>query len=216
MVIYHDLVASSSFNPLATLNPENIESITVLKDPASTAPYGARGTNGVIVITTKSGKAGKPVFRFSSTYGFQNDATDGPEILSAAQAEELFYEALFNTFGEGEGFDRAGAKQYYLDNTSRFGTKYQEWNANGRPETVWQDVITNKDAPVQSYDLSVSAGNDKTSYFASLGYFDTEATVIGSDFERVSGALNLTTQSITISFLSLRGITHPILNKMDF
>jgi TonB-linked SusC/RagA family outer membrane protein len=186
--------ASSSFNPLATLNPENIESITVLKDPASTAPYGARGTNGVIVITTKSGRAGTPSFNFSTTYGFQNDATRGPEMLTAAQAEELFYEAIFNTYGESNGFTRAEAEQFYLDNTSFFGSKYQEWNEDGRPETVWQDVITNEDAPVQSYDLSVNGGNDQTNYFASLGYFHSEATVIGSDFERISGALNLTTK----------------------
>ncbi len=195
--------ASSSFNPLATLNPENIESITVLKDPASTAPYGARGTNGVIVITTKTGKSGAPKFNFSSTYGFQNDAVYGPEMLTAAQGEELFYEAIYNTYGASEGFSRSEAKQFYLDNMSEFGfsSKYKSWNEDGRPETVWQDVITNEDAPVQSYDLSVSAGNDRTNYFASLGYFNSEATVIGSDFERISSALNLTTElSNSLSF----------------
>ncbi len=194
--------AGSSFNPLATLNPENIATITVLKDPASTAPYGARGTNGVIVITTKSGQSGKPKFTFSTTYGFQNDATPGPTMLTAAEAEELYYDALYNTYGASEGFDRAGAKQFYLDNAgTAFNPHYRDWNEAGRPETVWQDVITNEDAPVQSYDLSVSGGNDNTSYFSSVGYFNSEATVVGSDFQRFTGALNLTTQlSENLSF----------------
>lgn len=195
--------AGSSFNPLATLNPENIATITVLKDPASTAPYGARGTNGVIVITTKSGQSGKPKFTFSSTYGVQNDAIHGPTMLTGAEREELFYEALYNTYGESEGFDRAGAKQFYLDNPGSFGTAYKDWNEAGRPETDWQKEITNEDAPVQSYDLSVSAGNENNRYFASLGYFNSEATVVGSDFERFSGALNLTSLlSDNLSFTS--------------
>lgn len=187
--------AGSSLNPLATLNSENIASITVLKDPASTAPYGARGTNGVIVITTKSGQSGKPRFSLSSTYGFQNDATPGPTMLTAAESEELYYDALFNTYGESQGFTRDGAKQFYLDNAgSAFSTKYRDWNAAGRPETNWADIITNENAPIQSYDLSVTGGDDRTNYYASVGLFDAEATVIGSSFNRTSGALNLTTK----------------------
>lgn len=186
--------ASSSMSPLAALNPENVESITVLKDPASTAPYGARGTNGVIVITTKKGKSGKAEFNFTASYGVQNDAINGPEVLTGAQREELYFDGIYNTYGEGFGFDRAGAQGFYEANAGFFGTAYTDWRADGAVETRWQDVLTNKDAVVQNYNVSARAGDEKTNYFVSIGYTSQEATVIGSEFERISGALTLGTQ----------------------
>lgn len=180
--------AASTFSPLANINPENIESITVLKDPSATAPYGARGTNGVIVITTKKGTSTEPLISFSTTYGFQNDAINGPTMLTGAQREELYYEGLFNTYGESENFTRAEAEQFYRDNPTRFGTRYVVWNDNGRKETKWADYITNKDAPIKTVDLNFSGRTDKTNYFFSVGYLDQEATVIGAFAERFSGA----------------------------
>ena len=184
--------SGSSLSDLASLNSNDIESITVLKDASATAAYGARGANGVIVITTKSGVSGKASINFSATYGFSNDAVKGPGVLTGAEREMLFYEALYNTYGEDEGMTSVDdAKQFYEDNPSAFGTDYVVWNAAGRPETDWSEIITNKNAPMQEYNLSASGGGEGYNYYTSFGYFDQEATVIGSDFQRMSGSLNL-------------------------
>ena len=200
--------AASTFSPLANLNPENIASISVLKDASSTAPYGARGTNGVIVITTKKGKAGETKINFTANYGFSNDATDGPGVLTAAEREMLYYEGLYNTFGESEGFTLSEAKQFYEDNT-RFGTNYTRWNNEGRNETDWADEITNENAPFQRYNLSVTSGTEKLNYFTSFGYQNQKATVIGAKFERISGALSVNSKiSEAISFNSVNNTNY--------
>ncbi len=184
--------SGSSFSTLAAINTNNIESITVLKDATASATYGARGANGVIVITTKSGKSGKAQINFSATYGFSNDAVEGPKMLTGAQREELFLEALINTYGASQGFStQDGARTFYNDNPSSFGTDYVAWNAAGRPETDWTDIVTNKNAPMQEYNINASGGKDGINYYAAIGYLGREATVIGSEFERVSGSLNL-------------------------
>lgn len=179
--------ASSSFSTLAAIDPNNIESITVLKDATATAAYGARGANGVIVITTKSGKKGKASINVSATYGISNDAIDGPKVLTAAQAEELFIEQIMNTFGVGTVED---AKKHYFYTTWN-GGKYVKWNEDGRPEGNWAKVITNKNAPMKEFNVSATGGENAVSYYTSLSYLDQEATVIGSTYERISGALNL-------------------------
>ncbi|TJY37053.1 SusC/RagA family TonB-linked outer membrane protein [Pontimicrobium aquaticum] len=202
--------SGSSLSALASINSNNIESITVLKDASATAAYGARGANGVIVITTKSGKKGKTTFNFSSSYGFGNDATDGPTVLTGAQREMLFYEALINTYGAGFGFnDQAGAKAFYEANPNFFGTDYAVWNANGRQETNWADLITNEDAPIQEYNLSARGGNENYNFYTSFGYFDQEATVIGSEFNRMTGTINFSQKlSDNIRFSTRNSASH--------
>ncbi|PNW29301.1 SusC/RagA family TonB-linked outer membrane protein [Formosa algae] len=182
--------SGSTFSPLASINSNNVESITVLKDASATAAYGARGTNGVIVITTKNGKSGKTTFNFNSSYGFSNDAVDGPQVLTGAERETLYYEGVFNTYGESYGFDLAGA-QAFSEANNLDGGVYTAWNAAGRPEANWEDVITNKDAPLMEYNISASGGDETYNFFTSLGYYDQEATVIGSDFQRFTGQVNL-------------------------
>lgn len=184
--------AGSSLSSLANLNSNDIESITVLKDASATAAYGARGANGVIVISTKSGVTGEAKINFSANYGFSNDATKGPRVLTGAEREMLFYEALYNTFGDDYGLESPEAAGEWYAETGWFGTDYVEWNEAGRPETDWQKVITNENAPMQEYNLSASGGSDNMNYYASFGYFDQESTVIGSEFQRMSGKLNLT------------------------
>jgi TonB-linked SusC/RagA family outer membrane protein len=181
--------SGSSMSALASINSNNIESITVLKDASATAAYGARGANGVIVITTKSGKDGKTTFNFGASYGFANDAVDGPTPLTGAEREELFYEALKNSYELGSITE---ARTFYKDNPNAFGNDYTLWNEAGRPEGDWASVITNKDAPIQEYNLSATGGDEKSSFYTSLGYFDQEATVIGSEFDRITGSFNFT------------------------
>ncbi|WP_421918702.1 SusC/RagA family TonB-linked outer membrane protein [Marinifilum sp.] len=187
-----NLTSTSSLSAIAALNSNDIETITVLKDATATASYGARGANGVIVITTKSGKSGKAKINFSATYGISNDAVDGPSVLTGAEREELFYEALINTFGEDNNFnDQAGARAYYEANTRAFRSDYLDWNAVGRPETDWADLITNDNAKMQEYNLSVNGGKEGVNYYVSGGYLKQEATVIGSELEKFSGTVNL-------------------------
>ncbi|PGH41189.1 MAG: SusC/RagA family TonB-linked outer membrane protein [Candidatus Nephrothrix sp. EaCA] len=183
--------SSSTLNPLASIDPENIESITVLKDASSTALYGARGANGVIVVKTKRGKQGKTQFNFTTSYGLNNDATTGPAMLTADQRAELFYEAIYNTYGARNGFTKDKAKQYYQNNLAALGTQYDRWEKAGRPNTDWGDVITHKNAKFKQFDLSASGGGGGLNFFTSLGYTKQEATVIGSDFERISGQVNM-------------------------
>ncbi len=201
--------SGSSLSPLASINSNNIESITVLKDASATAAYGARGANGVIVITTKSGRSGKTTFNFSSSYGFANDATKGPDPLTGAEREELFYEALFNTYGADFGFTIDGAQDFYESYPGSFGTDYTTWNAAGRPEANWKKVITNNDAPIMDYNFSASGGTEDYNFYASLGYFDQEATVIGSNFDRITGQLNFSKNlSDKLKFSTINSAAH--------
>lgn len=177
---------SSSFvSSLAAINSNNIKSITVLKDASATSLYGARGANGVIVITTKSGKAGKTNFQINSYYGVQNDAVTGPVPLTGAERFELAAEALFNDFPNVAPTVQA-AKNWLLANDAAT----RAWDAVGRPEGNWSKVIANDNAPIQEYNFSASGGGDGHTFYANLGYYKQEGTVIGSSFERISGAIN--------------------------
>jgi TonB-linked SusC/RagA family outer membrane protein len=184
--------ATSTLTALSSLNAANIESITVLKDATSTAPYGARGANGVIVITTKKGRAGKTQFNFSSSYGISNDAVAGPTMLTAAQQEELWYDAMRNSYGVD------------YDKDSGYGTGFafnDDWVDAGRPEADWGAAIINKDAPTYDMNFSARGGDATSNFYASLGYMNTEATVIGSTYERITGTLNYSrNMSETVTF----------------
>jgi len=174
--------ATSMFSSLTGFDSNNIESISVLKDASATSQYGARGSNGVILITTKRGKKGETKFSISSSYGFQNDAIESPEPLSAANRLELLSEAYYN---DGY-FDTEAEAEAYVLGTSSFAT----WDDAGRPEANWKKAIKNVDAPIQQHYFSATGGGEDNTFFASLGYMQQEGTVIGSEFERISGAIN--------------------------
>ena len=191
----YDNGSSSTLSPLSSIASSNIASVTVLKDASATAPYGARGANGVIVITTKSGKAGKTKFNFSASVGVSNDAVDGPTMLTAEEQEKLYYEAVFNDYGTNAW----GGAGYFggIEDAPQFGTDnlwqsadWDAWNAAGRKEGDWSNVIKNENALQQDYNLSATGGDATSSFYVSFGMLTSEATVIGSDFKRVSGVLN--------------------------
>lgn len=201
--------SGTSFSPLASLNASNIESITVLKDASATAAYGARGANGVIVITTKTGKSGQTRFDFSSSYGFANDAVPGPDVLTGAEREMLFYESLYNSYGATYNFTKEEARDFYQANPNSFGTDYTVWNNAGRPEGNWAKVITNKNAPVMEYNISATGGDESYNFYTSLGYFKQEATVIGSKFDRITGSLNFEKKlTDNFKFSSINTVAH--------
>jgi TonB-linked SusC/RagA family outer membrane protein len=178
--------AMSSLSALAAINNNDIESVTVLKDASATAAYGARGSNGVIVITTKKGKQGKTNFDFSASTGFQNNAVEGNVPLTGEQRRELYLEAVYNSYGTAYGFDEAGAYDFVVANNLD-GGRLQGWDGT---EGNWGDAVINKNAPVTNINLAATGGDNTSSFYASLGYNKTEATVIVSALKRITGTLN--------------------------
>ncbi len=179
--------AISSLSALASINSDDIASITVLKDASATSAYGARGSNGVIVITTKRGRANtKTTFSVTSYLGFQNNAVEGEVPLTGKQKETLFLDGVYNTFGATYGFNRDGAYDFAINNGLDNGL-LKNWNGK---DGNWANLVANKNAPIRNFNLSATGGDKLSSFYVSVGYDKTEATVIGSDFRRVSATLN--------------------------
>jgi TonB-linked SusC/RagA family outer membrane protein len=150
-------------SPLSTINPNDIESVEVLKDASASAIYGARAANGVVLITTKRGKSGATRVTFDSYYGTQK-ANKMLDVLNAAEFAQL----------ENEVF-----KNNYYPNPASLGEGVN-----------WQKMIF-REAPIQNHQLSVNGGNDKTQVALSLNYFDQKGIIMSSGFKRYSYRLNL-------------------------
>ena len=187
-------VQRSSFGGLSSINSKDIESITVLKDASATSAYGARGSNGVIVITTKKGIPGKTKFNVNSSVGFQNNAIEGWNMLSGSQREELMLEAVHNTYNVP--IDEA----YNFLIEKGINNNLKNWRElKNSKEANWAELMQNKNALVQNYDISASGGDAASSFFASIGYNNTEATVVGGGFQRVSSKFNFNRDFSTLS-----------------
>lgn len=170
-----------SGNTMAAINPNDIESISVLKDAASTAIYGSRGANGVILITTKSGKSGKAQINFNTLVGFSDPASKN--LLQPLNREQ--YHTLYLN-GLDPGLTESEREQDYQDTFDQLTDP-----ATGElTDTNWLDAIT-RTGITQSYDLNGSGGNENLKYFFSASYFDQENYVIGSDFKRMTARINL-------------------------
>jgi TonB-linked SusC/RagA family outer membrane protein len=168
-----------TINALTDLNPADIESIEVLKDAASSAIYGSRASNGVVLITTKRGAANKTQFNFNAYYGVQ-EMWKKPRFLNRNEYLEVMTEAYIN-----DGiFDATATGQDWIDDYYG-GLPY----AN-TVDTDWVSQVTRK-AAIKNYELNVSGGNDKTKYFISANYFDQEGIVINSAYRRFTTRLNL-------------------------
>ncbi len=166
--------SSDNISALSTLNPNDIESIEILKDASATAIYGARAANGVVLITTKTGKRGEDRISFDASYGFQS-VVQKIDVMNAYQ-----YATLVNEAYENDGY---GANYIYS------AAKMSELQAN--PEgTDWQDEIF-RSAPTRNYQLTFSGGDEKNLYAISAGYFDQDGIIINSNFKRYSGRINL-------------------------
>lgn len=192
---------SASLSPLSTLSPSDIESMTVLKDATATSIYGARAANGVIVITTKKGKAGKLQANFSVKLGMEMKPAipERYKPLSAEKYTELQAEGLLNDY---EMYGRYGNTALY--NGYFFGGEfpytpegmkdmlYAYLEYDGKTRTDWLDEVT-RTGFVQEYNLDLQGGGVTPAapkFYASLNYFNNEAFVIGKDLERFSGRLN--------------------------
>ena len=169
-----------SSNTLAGINPNDIESITVLKDASATSIYGSRGGNGVILITTKRGAAGATKIEATFQQGF-NEVTmkDRNKPLSTSEMTELLTEGVLNN--PDLNITTADAARAYLINQG----------LNPNVNTDWQKLILRR-GNFSQYGLSASGGNEKTTFHISAGYFKQDAVVRGVDYERMNARLNLT------------------------
>jgi TonB-linked SusC/RagA family outer membrane protein len=210
-------MSSTSSNPMATINPGDIESITVLKDAAASALYGSRAANGVILITTKQGTEGKTKFNLDVQYGVAQGLYNKP-IANKDQFAELWVkgelhrvmslDAIFTGLSEIDyiknSYQNEGTYDYYQNlartNFNNFyaigGEAYDFWgDGYGMyPDTDWFDEVSQQGGS-QKINLSASGGQNGVTYFVSGEYFNQLGTVIGSGFSRYSGRLNLTSKT---------------------
>ena len=175
-----DAISTSDNNmvdPMSSINPADIESITVLKDAAATAIYGSRAANGVIVVTTKKGSEGKFNLNLDIKQGFVSMGNNNMDFANAEESMKLFTDGLTAY----QGGDWQENYNYLADN-------YFGWDR--KTSTDWMDAITRK-GYYQDYNLSAQGRNGNTGYYVSLGYLNTDGLIIGSDMERFSGRMNL-------------------------
>jgi TonB-linked SusC/RagA family outer membrane protein len=167
---------------LSDLNPNNIENISVLKDAASASIYGARAANGVILVTTKTGKEGKISMEYSGNYGVHSPTKMYELITNSAEYMEMFNEARLNS-GLTSGLYSQDIINTYRNATDR----------NLYPNTDWLDLIFNP-APTQTHNLSFSGGTGGTRFDISLGYVNQEGIMKGFDYEKYNIRVNMSSQ----------------------
>lgn len=175
----------SPINVFSLVDPSDIESISVLKDASAAAIYGVRASNGVILITTKRGKTGKPRVEANASYAVQNIPNTIP-VLNTKQYFDLVTEAYNNNPDMDNG--------NIIPMGQKFGAFYNpdssKYAAND-PTYDWQQQLLNKNAPIQNYSVKVSGGNEGFTYYFSGGYSKTESPLKGNNLERYSIATNI-------------------------
>ena len=161
---------SQPVNPLSSINPGDIESVDVLKDASATAIYGSRGANGVVIITTKKGKAGVNKVTYDGSIGVQT-ASKKIDLLNAKEWATLKNDARINS----------GKAPLY---------SASQLDSLGRAGTDWQSAAL-RSATIQNHNLSFTGGNDKTHYSVSTGYLSQDGILVGTDFRRFSSRIAL-------------------------
>lgn len=174
-------VNTTTANPLSALNPDDIESISVLKDAASAAIYGSAAANGVILVTTKKGKAGNTHLNVVAELGQNSDAFHpSNKPMNTQQAATLLRWGVINANLAG---DNASADKYLID-TVGLPPDYATTNTN------WHDLVGRKGNQSQ-LNVSLSGGNEKTQFYASSGFFLQDGTTLATDFKRYNGTLSI-------------------------
>ena len=198
---------------VSNINPQDIESVQVLKDAASAAIYGARGANGVVIMTTKTGKPGPSTITFDSFYGVQNISKNRfPDLLNSQQLGELLWQSAINAgqtpshaqYGSGptpeipdytvagsasgvfEGDPAIDPDQYNIDPNQ--GPVYQITKAN-KEGTHWFEEIF-RTAPIQSHQVTATGGTEQGTYSLGLNYFDQQGIVRHTGYQRYTGRAN--------------------------
>lgn len=180
LLVIDGIVSGTANDGLNGINPNDIESIDVLKDAASAAIYGSRAANGVILVTTKQGKEGKISITYDGFVGWSN-AYRKPGLLNAQQYMEVINETNFNTYGQALNWS-AMVPQAILDKVN-----------NGWKGTDWFDVYRNKNAFQHSHAVTVNGGSDRSKFSISVNYSDQEGILGGSNasnYRRYGGRVN--------------------------
>ncbi len=176
-------------NPLSLVNPEDIETVTILKDAATKAIYGSRATAGVIIITTKKGKKGTPTIRFNTSFGIQDILPfEKPNVMNATELA---------TFYRGVNIDRIRGQKPTIYGDPNIPVPDSELPAQFQGDmsrygigTNWFNEIT-RQAGFQNHNISVNGGTDNVSYYVSANYQDQQGVVLFNDFKRYSFRSNV-------------------------
>lgn len=192
---------SASTSPLADINTNDIESIEVLKDASAAAIYGARASNGVVLITTKKGKSGKSSINFNAFNGLSSP-TGHREFMNAEQyvqitrragkgaAKQDFDAGYYSTLAAAEA-DYSSFVESRLTRYSAGNTDYQTYKVN----TDWESLAYQKSPVIQQYDLNFTGGSDKTTFYISGQYLNQDGIIVANGYKRYSGRVNLTHQA---------------------
>ena len=180
---------------LSTLNSNDIESITVIKDAAAASLYGSRAANGVVVITTKSGKKGKTHVDFRSDWGFSNMAINYRPMLDGDARRAVLSRGLENYAIYKEGKSKADAAAFAKGQIDDYAAQpVVGYDANNKPIygwTNWKDLLF-KTGHHQNYQISLSGGSDNTQFYTSLSYMKQTGITANQGLERFTGNANLT------------------------
>ncbi|AXT19564.1 SusC/RagA family TonB-linked outer membrane protein [Flavobacteriaceae bacterium AU392] len=196
---------SGSFS---SINPNDIASFSILKDAASTALYGNRAANGVVIITTKKGKQGKNTFTLNVSQGFTDRSIEEYRRVTAEEYYPLIWESIrnqqitsgsdlvtANQFATDNVFDALGVNPFNVPNNQIVGTDGL-LNPNAQllfTDLDYQDPLI-RTGNKQNADFTYSGANENTDYFASLSYFKEEGFIVSSDFERFNTRINVNTK----------------------
>lgn len=177
---------------IETLNPADIESITVLKDAASVSLYGAKGANGVVLITTKKGKEGKLRVNMAAKYGITDFAYTYRPLMGGEERRELIHEGLVN-FQLDKGVSEQEAQQYADANIDQYAKRLPQGYSD------WESALF-KTGYQQDYNLSASAGNQNSSFIGSLGYTKQTGVSLNSEMERFTGRVDASNKYKKVEF----------------
>jgi TonB-dependent starch-binding outer membrane protein SusC len=242
-------------NALNDIPTTDIESIDILKDAAASAIYGSRAANGVVLITTKKGKAGKTQITFNYSTGNAQKYNTTLKNISGAEETKLLQEAVINRYGVldakgglttpafGTGTatwkspadvaayffsndatayvdqDPTTSKLFYVNSDAEKARNIRTVDVFSDPtkanSTNWQDQIF-RTAPIKQYDISARGGNDKTTFFASGSIFDQAGIIVGSDYKRYTGRINVDNQvSKNVKIGASLGYTYGYSNRIN-
>lgn len=197
---------STTADVLATLNPDDVESISVLKDASAASLYGSRAGNGVVLITTKKGRSGRAKMNFAANYGLSSIAVNKYDVMTGDQYFKYWWDSYYSArVAAGDAPAVAATKANASTITALGVNPYNNvnpYNENGTLnsgvaalyQTNWRDAVTRQGTSAD-YNLSVQGGNDRTTYYISGGYMDQKGITLASDFKRYSAKINVETKA---------------------
>lgn len=222
---------------LSSINPADIETMTILKDASAGALYGARGANGVVMITTKKGKEGKAQVTWRSTAGWSNRALKNYDLVGQKDFVQLTYEGLRNgyifdngySWADGEAAAQAALggymggelynpfKNYTWDQMIDPATGQVRADANAAWDEYWIDQLENKNAFRHEHQFSVNGGTEKTQYAVSLGYVNEDGILKTTNFERYNARANVNTAVTNWFSTNINAsLAHSVTNANDY